>query len=66
MRAERATSSIRQRGNVDRSKAYKVVVNSFATRNTANLNAYFGTTDLAFEAVPALKLKSTIAAALAA
>ena len=52
--------------NVDRSKTYKVVVNSFATYNAANLNAYFGTTDLAFEAVPALKLKSTIAAALAA
>ena len=52
--------------NVDRSKTYKVVVNSFATHNAANLNAYFGTTDLAFEPVPALKLKSTIAAALAA
>jgi 2',3'-cyclic-nucleotide 2'-phosphodiesterase (5'-nucleotidase family) len=52
--------------NVDRSKTYKVVVNSFATHNAANLNAYFGTTDLAFKPVPALKLKSTIAAALAA
>ena len=52
--------------NVDRSKTYKVVVNSFATHNAANLSAYFGTTDLAFEPVPALKLKSTIAAALAA
>jgi 5'-nucleotidase/UDP-sugar diphosphatase len=49
---------------VDRNRTYKVVVNSFATRNTANLQAYFGTTDLAFEPVPALRLKSTIAAAL--
>ena len=66
MRAERATSSIRQRGTSIAAETYKVVVNSFATHNAANLNAYFGTTDLAFEAVPALKLKSTIAAALAA
>jgi len=52
--------------NVDRNRTYKVVVNSFAARNTANLQEYFGTTDLAFEPVPALQLKSTIAAALAA
>jgi hypothetical protein len=52
--------------NVDRNRTYKVVVNSFATRNTASLQAYFGTTDLAFEPVPGLRLKSTIAAALAA
>ncbi len=52
--------------NVDRNRTYKVIVNSFATRNTANLQEYFGTTDLAFEPVPALQLKSTIAAALAA
>jgi 2',3'-cyclic-nucleotide 2'-phosphodiesterase (5'-nucleotidase family) len=52
--------------NVDRNRTYKVVVNSFATRDTANLQEYFGTTDLAFEPVPALRLKSTIAAALAA
>jgi 5'-nucleotidase/UDP-sugar diphosphatase len=51
---------------VDRNRTYKVVVNSFATRNTANLQEYFGTTDLAFEPVPALRLKSTIATALAA
>jgi 2',3'-cyclic-nucleotide 2'-phosphodiesterase (5'-nucleotidase family) len=52
--------------NVDRNRTYKVVVNSFATRNSASLQAYFGTTNLAFEPVPALRLKSTIAAALAA
>ena len=52
--------------NVDRNRTYKVVVNRFATRNPANLNAYFGTTDLAFEPVPGLQLKSTIGAALAA
>ena len=52
--------------NVDRKRTYKVIVNSFATCNTANLQEYFGTTDLAFEPVPALQLKSTIAAALAA
>jgi 2',3'-cyclic-nucleotide 2'-phosphodiesterase (5'-nucleotidase family) len=52
--------------NVDRDRTYKVVVNSFAAHNAANLHEYFGTTDLAFEPVPALLLKSTIAAALAA
>jgi 5'-nucleotidase/UDP-sugar diphosphatase len=52
--------------NVDRNRIYKVVVNSFATHNAANLDAYFGTTDLAFEPVPALQLKSTTGAALAA
>jgi 5'-nucleotidase / UDP-sugar diphosphatase len=52
--------------DVDRNRTYKVVVNSFATRNPANLNAYFGTTDLAFEPVPGLQLKATIGAALAA
>jgi hypothetical protein len=51
--------------DVDRNRTYKVVVNSFATRNPASLNAYFGTTDLAFEPVPGLQLKSTIGAALA-
>ena len=51
---------------VDRSRTYKVVVNSFATRNTASLQAYFGTTDLSFDPVPALRLKSTIAEAFAA
>jgi hypothetical protein len=51
---------------VDRNRTYKVVVNSFATRNTANLQEYFGTTDLAFEPVLGLQLKSTIGAALAA
>jgi 5'-nucleotidase/UDP-sugar diphosphatase len=52
--------------NVDRSRTYKVVVNSFATRSTSSLQAYFGTTDLTFDPVPALRLNSTIAAALAA
>ena len=51
---------------VDRNRTYKVVVNSFATRNTASLQEYFGTADLAFEPVPELQLKSTIGAALAA
>jgi 5'-nucleotidase / UDP-sugar diphosphatase len=52
--------------DVDRNRAYKVVVNSFATRNTANPQDYFGTADVAFGPVPAVRLKSTIAAALAA
>jgi hypothetical protein len=52
--------------NVDRDRTYKVVVNRFATRNTANLQTYFGTAAVAFEPVPALRLKSTIGAALAA
>jgi 2',3'-cyclic-nucleotide 2'-phosphodiesterase (5'-nucleotidase family) len=52
--------------NVDRDSAYKVVVNSFATLSTANLKTYFGGTDFAFEPIPALRLKSTISAALAA
>jgi 2',3'-cyclic-nucleotide 2'-phosphodiesterase (5'-nucleotidase family) len=52
--------------NVDRDRTYKVVVNSFATRSTASLNAYFGRADFDFAPVPGLQLKSTIAAALAA
>jgi 2',3'-cyclic-nucleotide 2'-phosphodiesterase (5'-nucleotidase family) len=53
-------------GKVDRNRTYKVVANSFATRSSASLDAYFGTANLAFEPVPALELKSTISAALAA
>jgi 2',3'-cyclic-nucleotide 2'-phosphodiesterase (5'-nucleotidase family) len=52
--------------NVERNRSYKVVVNSFATLNAANLDAYFGGADLAFEPTPALQLKSTISAALEA
>jgi len=52
--------------NVDRDRTYKVVVNSFATLSPANLDAYFGGKDFGFEPVPALQLKSTISAALAA
>jgi 2',3'-cyclic-nucleotide 2'-phosphodiesterase (5'-nucleotidase family) len=52
--------------NVDRNRTYKVVVNSFAAHNAANLDTYFGTANLAFETVPALQLKSTVREALAA
>jgi 2',3'-cyclic-nucleotide 2'-phosphodiesterase (5'-nucleotidase family) len=52
-------------GNVNRNRTYKVVVNTFATRNKASLEAYFGVTNLEFEPIPALRLKSTISAALA-
>jgi hypothetical protein len=45
--------------NVDRSGTYKVLVDSFATHNEAGLEAYFGATNLEFEPVPALRLKST-------
>jgi 5'-nucleotidase/UDP-sugar diphosphatase len=51
-------------GNVARDKTYKVVANSFATRNAASLNAYFGVGDLAFTPVPGIRLKATIAAAM--
>jgi 5'-nucleotidase / UDP-sugar diphosphatase len=53
-------------GKVDRNRIYKVVANSFATHSAANLDTYFGTANLAFEPVPALRLKSTMSAALAA
>jgi 5'-nucleotidase / UDP-sugar diphosphatase len=52
--------------SVERNRTYKVVVNSFATLNAANLDAYFGGADLAFEPTPALRLKSTVSAALEA
>jgi 5'-nucleotidase/UDP-sugar diphosphatase len=52
--------------SVDRNRTYKVAVNSYATLNAANLDAYFGAADLAFAPIPSLRLKSTISAALAA
>jgi 2',3'-cyclic-nucleotide 2'-phosphodiesterase (5'-nucleotidase family) len=52
--------------SVDRNRTYKVAVNSYATLNAANMDAYFGAADLAFAPIPSLRLKSTISAALAA
>jgi hypothetical protein len=51
--------------SVERERTYKVAVNSFATHNAANMNAYFRATDIAFAPIPSLQLKSTISAALA-